>query len=82
MSFFSRIDRHQRLFTRMAETQGVDVDLEMQKAALSPEAYRGAVLSCTGCSQPDRCEAALNRGENEMPDYCRNTELLERLKPE
>jgi len=82
MSFFSRIDRHQRLFTRMADTQNVDVDLAMQKGALSPEAYRGAVLSCTGCSQPDRCEAALNRGETDIPDYCRNTALIERLMPE
>jgi hypothetical protein len=79
MSFLSRIDRHQRLFSRMADTQGVDLGLEMQKGELSPEEYRGGVLACTGCSNPDGCETELNRGLDTVPDYCRNVSLIRRL---
>ena len=79
MSLFTRIDRHQRLFTSMADTQDVDLDLEMQKGALSPEAYRGAVMSCVGCSQPDSCEAGLDQGVKTVPEYCRNAALIARL---
>lgn len=79
MSFLSRIDRHAKLFSRMADTQGVDLALEMQKGNLSPETYRGAVLSCTGCSNPDGCEKDLDRGSHTVPDFCRNAPLIQRL---
>ena len=55
---------------------GADLDLAMQMGALTPGEYRGAVLNCTGCTDPDGCEAQMDRGEPGLPDYCRNADMI------
>ena len=51
MSILSRIDHHETLMRRMADRNGVDLDLALQSAAISPGEVRAAVLSCTGCTE-------------------------------
>lgn len=82
MSWMSRLNRHSTLVGRMAETLGVDLAEEMMRGKLSPEEWRGAVLSCTGCSNPDGCDswlAAHGDGADRAPGYCRNKDRLEAL---
>lgn len=76
MSILSRIDHHEALMRRMADRNGADLDLALQSAIVSPGELRAAVLSCTGCTQPEDCEGRLARGENGVPDYCRNADLI------
>lgn len=76
MSFLSRLDRHARLMSRMAGRNDADLGEAVDSGALSPEGYRRAVLACTGCSDPDRCEALLAEGTEGVPDFCRNRDLI------
>jgi len=76
MSIFDRIDRHERLFSRMADMNGADLDLAMQSGRLAPDRFRGAVLSCTACVAPEDCEERINRGQTGLPAYCRNAKMI------
>lgn len=80
MSILSRIDHHETLMRRMADRNGVDLDLSLQSAAISPGEVRAAVLSCTGCTDPEGCEARLNRGDPGFPDVCRNAEMISQIR--
>ena len=75
----SRLERHEKLVDAMAEAQGVDLTEAMMRGDLSGTELRGAIFSCTGCTDPDDCAARLEAGETGMPDYCRNAGLFERL---
>jgi len=80
MSWMTRLNRHATLVGRMADTIGVDLAEEMQRGNFSPESWRAAVMSCTGCDNPDGCEAWLEAhrdGAEETPGYCRNKDRLE-----
>ncbi len=79
MSFWSKLTRHERLFSRMADRAGADVDVAMQSGLLVPEDFRSAVLSCSICTRPKACETLLDDGGTDIPDYCRNRKMLERL---
>lgn len=76
MSIISRMDHHEALMRRMADRNGADLDLALQSAIVSPGEVRAAVLSCTGCTQPEACEARLDQGEPGVPDYCRNADMI------
>ncbi len=76
MSFLTRIDRHQRLFSRMADRNGADLDLALQSGLTSPESLRAGVLSCTGCTGPERCESLLDHGVEGIPAFCRNADMI------
>ncbi|MXQ08670.1 hypothetical protein GQ651_12510 [Alphaproteobacteria bacterium GH1-50] len=76
MSILTRLERHERLLDRMADRNGADLDLALQSGAISPGEVRAAVLACTGCTDPEGCEARLDRGETGLPDYCRNADLV------
>ena len=80
MSILSRIDRHETLMRRMADRNGADLDLALQSAIVSPGELRAAVLTCTGCTDPDACEAQLDRGEGGVPDFCRNADLIDQVR--
>lgn len=77
------IRRHARLFSEMAEAQGIDLEEAVLRARIEPDEIADGVLRCTGCTSPDTCEAALAAREvvDGTPEYCRNAELLEALKP-
>jgi hypothetical protein len=82
MSVFSSIDRHAALMDRMADTLGVDLAELSLRGELAPEAYRQAVLRCTGCTDPGGCAkwtAAHPEGASRAPGFCRNKEQMERL---
>lgn len=82
MSWMSRLNRHSMLVGRMADTLGVDLAEEMLRGNISAETWRTAVLSCTGCNNPDGCAAWLDahsEGADETPAYCRNKAQLEAL---
>lgn len=72
--------RHADLVDRMAGRLGVDLEQAMMEGRLSVDQLGDAVLSCTGCSQPDTCERWLalfaDAPAAAAPGYCRNGEML------
>jgi len=78
------LDRHAELTRKMAESLDLDIGKSMLDGKLSALEYRGAVVSCTQCSNPDDCETWLEAhgdGAEAPPAYCRNKALLARLSP-
>ncbi|MCG6883327.1 MAG: DUF6455 family protein [Silicimonas sp.] len=71
--------RHERLMTRMADAQKIDLDIAILRGELSPEEYSDAVLACTGCSVPEACERHMEEGRFGVPRFCRNGDMLARL---
>lgn len=84
--------RHAALVDRMAETLGVDLEEAVMRGELSPGALPDMVLRCTGCANPDGCEAWLNSQKQPAtaetaratttPYFCRNAgafDVLARL---
>ena len=78
------INRHAALMNRMAETLGVDLTRAIADGRLPAEAWREAVVRCTGCSDPEGCQHWLGDHADQMvddaPDYCRNKALMESLR--
>lgn len=74
--------RHARLFADMAEANGVDLEEAVLRAEIDPGAISDGVLRCTGCENPQDCEAHLGSFAtlDGPPPYCRNAELLNGLK--
>ncbi len=79
MSNMPRFQEHERLMSRMADANGVDLDLAMQQGDLTPENFTAAVLACTGCSDPGACNQHLQDGLTEIPAFCRNGDMIARL---
>ena len=78
----ARFDHHARLFARMADTLGVDVENEVQSGTLLPELFDSHVFECLGCTKPGECEQWIDAQEGparSAPDYCRNKHALEAL---
>ena len=80
------INRHAALMNRMAETVGVDLTAAIADGRLPAEAWREAVVRCTGCSDPEGCQhwlgahAADDVAPDTAPDYCRNRDLMDSLR--
>lgn len=76
------IRRHAGLFADMAERQGVDLQEAAMRGQIMPDDIADGVLRCTGCTDPDRCEAQMAASDrlNDVPDFCRNAALLTALK--
>ncbi len=77
------IKRHTELVDRMAATLGLDLEEKVYAGQLDPETLCDAVLRCTGCADPDGCEAwmAAQGGTAEAaPILCRNGEVFAALK--
>lgn len=76
--------RHEALMTRMAETQGVDLDDAEFRGDLPPEMREDMILACTGCADPEACERHLADPDRagDIPDYCRNRDILRGLAAE
>ncbi len=79
MPFMSRLDRHEKLMSRMGDRNSADLSLALQSGVVDPEDYRRAVFSCTACSNPEGCEARLEAGEPGVPEFCRNGDLMARV---
>ncbi|GAB4261403.1 MAG: hypothetical protein Kow0013_05910 [Pararhodobacter sp.] len=85
MGLFDRIERHATLVNRMADTVHADLAEALQRETLTALDLRNAVMNCVGCEAPDACEHWLEEhpaGASDTPDYCRNRELMQRLRAE
>lgn len=84
------LNRHAALMNRMAQVLGVDLTEAMAQNLLSGEDWRGAVVRCTGCSDPEGCQhwlAAHDAPEDHdgaataeaAPHFCNNRLMMARL---
>lgn len=83
MSETKTYKRHAVLVDRMANTLGIDLEEMMMRGMLDGDTLAGAVLNCSGCSNPDGCERWLDVQTGiaaEPPDMCRNVNLFDYLK--
>jgi hypothetical protein len=83
MGLFARLDHHNDLMNRMADTVHADLPGALMRGDLTGQDLRNAVLRCTGCTSAAECSGWLADhagGAEHTPDYCRNSALLERLK--
>ncbi|WP_343116740.1 DUF6455 family protein [Ostreiculturibacter nitratireducens] len=78
------INRHAALMNRMGEELGLYLNEALADGTLPVETWRGAVVRCTGCSDPEDCQRWLadhaETGAEEAPGYCRNRGLMESLR--
>ncbi len=80
-----RLKSHAALFDNMGQAAGLDLQEEAISGRLDFEEIAEAVLRCTRCAHPDTCQNWLRealtslRGPAEIPDYCRNRDLLSYL---
>lgn len=75
--------RHADLVDRMASALGIDLEEKIMEGKLEIDTLGDAVLSCTGCTDPDGCENWLAGQEAlrpKPPRFCRNSELFRLLK--
>lgn len=79
MSVTERFDRHERLFRRMADRNGADLDLALLVGATSEGELHEATQACIGCTGPSRCEALLDGGVTGIPSFCRNKDMIRDL---
>lgn len=79
------LKRHAALVDRMAQTLGVDLEEAALAGAMAMDEIAEAVLRCTGCADPAHCDSWLSQqraGADRTPGYCRNKDLMARLRPD
>ena len=75
--------RHADLVDRMATTLGLDLEEKIMEGKLQIDSLGDVVLRCTGCTDPEGCEAWLDAQGGDAPEapgMCRNADLFEMLK--
>lgn len=77
------LKRHADLVDRMATTLGIDLEEATLTGAIEMDELAGAVVRCTECASPDACNRWLDAtpSADTPPAYCRNSDLLDRLRP-
>ncbi len=77
------LKRHAGLVDQMATKLGVDLESAAIEGDISIDQISDAVIRCTDCPNPSHCQSFLNHPQptNQMPEYCRNQELLSKLIP-
>lgn len=80
MQFFSRFTVHSELMERMFAKFGVRE--QFAEISQGPEVLRRAAMRCASCTDTEACAAWLdtNAAPAEAPDYCRNHDLIERMR--
>ncbi|WP_109466610.1 DUF6455 family protein [Albibacillus kandeliae] len=80
----AKLRRHADLLDRMATTVGVDLEEAVLVAGtMRMDELADAVLRCTDCSDPGHCAGWLalhGTPAEQTPSYCRNRDLLMRLR--
>jgi hypothetical protein len=77
--------RHAALVDRMAGAMGVDLEAAVMRGQLAPDDLPYMVLRCTGCANPDGCEAFLQKAAAAPkpgptpPYFCRNAWVFDDL---
>lgn len=76
------LKRHAALVDRMATAVGIDLEEAALAGRLAIDDIAEAVLRCTGCSAPEACPSwtEAQAGNAAAPGYCRNRDMLARLK--
>lgn len=77
------LKRHADLVDRMANALGLDLEEAIQSGQLRIDSLGEAVLSCTGCSNPEGCERWLEMQTGrakDAPGICRNVQMFTDLK--
>lgn len=80
----NKIKRHAALLDQMADTLGIDLEEAAICGAFPMGEISEAVLRCTACSNPETCTQWMKQhpdGAELTPDYCRNREILQALRP-
>lgn len=80
---FAKFAWHWGLMNAMAQKVGVNLGVELIDGRVTPTEVRHATLTCMQCENVPECERALSTGSTapgEVPDYCLNKELIDRLK--
>ena len=83
MGFLKKLDHHADLMNRMGETLHANLDAALSHETLSAQELRNAILACVGCEGGDDCLdwlATHPNGAEDTPGYCRNREMLLRLR--
>ena len=83
MGLLKKLDKHTGLIGTMAETVHADLTQALQTGRLTGQDLRNAVLSCLGCEGAGECEHWLadhRAGAEDTPAYCRNREMMLRLR--
>ncbi|WP_417588239.1 DUF6455 family protein [Pararhodobacter oceanensis] len=83
MGLLTRLNHHTDLITRMASTVNADFTIAMVDRRMSGQELRNAVFACVGCEGGARCPdwlEAHSAGAEDTPAYCRNRDLLQRLR--
>jgi len=76
---FERLEKHERLVNKMADTLGVDLVEEVQRGNLAPSELRNRVFRCVGCDSADACADWLRAhpdGTDGAPEFCRNGKMF------
>ncbi len=83
MSRRETLRHHAGLVDQMATTLGVDLQEAAIEGAVQFDEISDAVLRCVDCPNPANCQTFLARNQtaDRTPEYCRNQELLNRIKP-
>ena len=83
MGLFKTLDRHADLVNRMSDAVHADLADALIHDRMSAHELRNAVLNCTGCEAADACEHWLEdhkAGAADTPGYCRNRDMLLRVR--
>jgi hypothetical protein len=87
MPSHTTLRRHAALVDRMAGAMGVDLQEAVMRGQLAPDVLPDMVLRCTGCANPDGCEAFLDKAAAAPkpeaaptpPYFCRNAWVFDDL---
>ncbi|WP_272944413.1 DUF6455 family protein [Thioclava atlantica] len=80
------LNRHAAMLNRMAELVGADLTRAMVSGRLSGEAWKEALIRCTGCKEQKACMIWLAEHDGqagagiEPPQYCENRLTTCRLR--
>jgi hypothetical protein len=75
--------RHAGLMNAMSCKAGVNLGVELIDGRVTPTELRHGTLTCMQCENVDQCERFLFGDPGfpaEVPDYCLNKDLIDRLK--
>ncbi|WP_368040318.1 DUF6455 family protein [Ruegeria atlantica] len=76
------IERRQTTMNAMSQKTGVNWSKAVEADPSLAKHYRGALIRCTQCAHASSCRTWMDGLEtaNEAPGYCKNKDLLLRVK--
>lgn len=83
MKLFDTLTTHADLMHQMAHTVGADLGDALLRGDLSGQELRSAVVRCANCGAAQECPGWLEAhqtGASDVPDFCENKPMMERLR--